>query len=98
MKSQDEFLMICRWEGWSFLCLLFIAMPLKYVAGMPIFVRYVGAIHGILAIAYVVFAIRAARSQNWSLKDFIFVLIASVVPFGTFQIEKYLLKKYSQST
>ncbi|HTO03360.1 MAG TPA: DUF3817 domain-containing protein, partial [Opitutus sp.] len=36
------------WEGVSFLVLLGIAMPLKYLAGEPAAVRVVGMAHGIL--------------------------------------------------
>lgn len=39
-------------EGSSFLVLLFVAMPMKYVMGMPRVVTVVGAIHGILFLAY----------------------------------------------
>ncbi|MFW5972756.1 MAG: DUF3817 domain-containing protein, partial [Bacteroidota bacterium] len=40
-------------EGLSYLALLGIAMPLKYMAGMPMAVRYVGWIHGVLFVLYV---------------------------------------------
>lgn len=41
-------------EGISFLLLLFIAMPLKYLFEMPEMVKQVGMAHGILFIAYVI--------------------------------------------
>jgi integral membrane protein len=39
-------------EGVSYLVLLFIAMPLKYWAGMPLAVRVVGMLHGVLFILF----------------------------------------------
>lgn len=44
-------------EGTSFLLLLCIAMPLKYMMGIPEVVRYVGMAHGALFIAYIVILI-----------------------------------------
>jgi integral membrane protein len=41
-------------EGLSYVALLFIAMPLKYFADLPLAVRVVGMAHGVLFIAYVV--------------------------------------------
>jgi integral membrane protein len=77
-------------EGMSYLLLLFIAMPLKYWAGMPLAVTITGAIHGlffvlfIFALAHVFFAHR---------KSFWFGLggvMASLLPFGTFILDKQL--------
>ena len=52
-------------EGLSFLALLFIAMPLKYIWGNPILVKYVGMGHGVLFIAFLVvlFVVWGRRSE-----------------------------------
>ena len=52
----------------------------------------IGMAHGVLFIAYVVLAIAIKKEQNWSLKDFLVVQLASFIPFGTFYIEKKYLK------
>ena len=52
----------------------------------------IGMSHGILFIGYVLLAILLKKSQNWDSKDFSFVLAASLVPFGTFYIDKKYLK------
>lgn len=52
----------------------------------------IGMAHGVLFIAYVILAILIIKEQNWSLKDFIIVQLASFIPFGTFYIEKKYLK------
>lgn len=77
-------------EGWSFLILLFGAMPLKYFAGMPLAVKIAGWIHGVLFVLYIVAAFRAARHDGWSSKQLAGALVASVLPFGPFVIDHKL--------
>lgn len=71
-------------EGVSFLVLLGVAMPLKYYWGEPQAVRVVGMAHGVLFIAYVAAAVQAWLGYDWSWKRAALVIIASLVPFGTF--------------
>jgi integral membrane protein len=75
-------------EGISFLVLLGIAMPLKYMAGMPTAVRIVGMAHGVLFIAYVVFLYLVWDEHRWSFWKAFLAFIASLVPFGTFYADK----------
>ena len=78
-------------EGLSLLVLLFIAMPLKYIWEYPEGVEVVGMIHGVLFIAYVGWAIWVYLALKWSIKILAIVILASVIPFGTFYVEnKYL--------
>ena len=53
------------WEGVSFLVLLIIAMPLKYLAGWPDAVRVVGMAHGILFLLYLAAAMQVATERDW---------------------------------
>lgn len=89
-----------RWvgflEGISFLLLLFIAMPMKYMFDNPILVKYVGMGHGVLFIAFLVVLFVVCEKQKWSLKMFILGLIASILPFGPFVFDAKL-KKMEQS-
>ena len=78
-------------EGLSFLLLLFIAMPLKYIWGSPEMVRIVGMFHGILFIAYILGAFYLYRPLGWPLKTLALVCISSVLPFGPFYVEKKYL-------
>ena len=83
-----------RWIGWaeaiSFLALLGVAMPLKYLAGMPLAVRIVGSLHGGLFLLYVVAAFRAAQYGRWSAKQLLWALIASLLPFGPLVVNHQL--------
>ena len=83
-------------EGISFLLLIFIAMPLKYIWDNPIFVKYVGMGHGVLFIAFLVVLFVVCEKQKWSLKMFLLGLIASILPFGPFVFD-HKLKKLEQN-
>lgn len=89
------FKIIATLEGISFLVLLLIAMPLKYFFDTPELIRPVGMAHGGLFIAYIVLAIMLKIEQGWPIKKFLIICLASVVPFGTFYIErKYFSKQH----
>ena len=75
-------------EGISFLVLLGIAMPLKYMASNPAPVRVVGMIHGVLFLGYIFFLIMAWAEYRWSLTKSFLAFLASLVPFGTFYADR----------
>ena len=52
----------------------------------------IGMVHGLLFIAYVILAFVIRKNQNWSFKEFVIVQVASLLPFGTFYVEKKLVK------
>lgn len=78
-------------EAVSFLVLLLIAMPLKYVYGMPLAVRIAGSAHGALFVAYTLLLIKVSRELNWSLKTSILAFLGAFVPFGPFIVDRKLL-------
>ena len=74
-------------EGISYVVLLFVAMPLKYAAGMPMAVRIVGSAHGFL-FAWLMFQLlhammRRGRTFGWAFR----IGLASLLPFGTFFLD-----------
>lgn len=77
-------------EGTSYLVLLFVAMPLKYVADSPGAVRVVGMAHGVLFVMFVVWVLLVGRKYRWPFVRYIHAAIASVVPFGTFVFDRTL--------
>ena len=81
-------------EGLSYLLLLFIAVPIKYIHGNDSFVKILGMPHGLLFTVYIILAVYLTISQKWNLKDSAIIIIASLIPFGTFYIERKYLKKY----
>lgn len=79
-------------EGISFLLLLFIAMPVKYMMDNPILVKYTGMGHGVLFILFLVVLFAVCEKQKWSLSVFLMGLIASILPFGPFVFDAKLKK------
>ena len=82
-------------EGVSFLLLLGVAMPLKYFAGMPRAVTVAGWLHGLLFIAFCIALAQARQDANWSARQSGTVLIAALLPFGPFVIDKKLRREES---
>ena len=87
---KNIFRLITILEGLSYILLL-IATPIKYLFGNEQYVKALGMPHGILFILYIFFAILIQKKMNWNNKNLIIVILASIVPFGTFYIDyKYL--------
>jgi len=85
------FRLVAFLEGVSYLLLLFIATPIKYMFEEPKYVKLLGMPHGLLFIVYIVIAFMIKSETNWSKNQLFSVLVASVIPFGTFYIDrKYL--------
>ncbi len=80
-------------EGISLLVLLGIAMPLKYLAGYPLAVKYTGWAHGLLFVAYLTLALWVKEQKNWPFKYLIYAFLAAFFPFGTFIFDKWLKKQ-----
>ncbi|HQV74490.1 MAG: DUF3817 domain-containing protein [Flavobacteriales bacterium] len=79
-------------EGWSFLILLGIAMPLKYIFDMPMAVKVVGWLHGVLFIGYWVLAVPLFTKLKWDVERIVGLGLASIIPFGTFVMERKWLR------
>ena len=82
-------------EGFSFIILLFIAMPLKYFYDLPLAVKYTGWAHGLLFVAYVTNAYYVKEIRKQSYVKFIYAFVAALVPFGTFIYDRQLKKDMS---
>ncbi len=80
-------------EGVSFLVLLLIAMPLKYYLNFPMAVKITGWIHGLLFILYVIAVMMAIKSMKWNWFSVMVALAASLIPVGTFVLDKSLRKR-----
>lgn len=85
-------------EGVSYLILLFVAMPLKYIFDIPDAVKYFGWIHGVLFLAFIGILIITTFQYKWSIKRVIIYLIASVLPFIPFILDKNLKKEYTDKS
>ena len=80
-------------EGVSFIVLLLIAMPLKYYLDLPMAVKITGWIHGVLFILYIVAVLMAVKAMEWNWFYVLVALGASLIPIGTFVLDKSLRKR-----
>jgi len=92
MSLLKIFRIIALLEGLSYVLLLFIAVPIKYLNNDPSYVKMLGMPHGLLFVGYVALAIVLRTDNQWIKNNFFMVLMASIIPFGTFVIEKKLNK------
>lgn len=92
-----NFRLIARAEGVSFLVLLLVAMPLKYLMGYPLAVKWTGWIHGILFITYLAAVAVSIKPMKWNLWSTLMALAASVIPFGPFFLEKSMRQREQEA-
>jgi integral membrane protein len=93
MTALRQFRLVAFLEGLSFVILLFVAMPLKYLAGMPLAVRIVGSIHGALFVLFLVVLYRAAYGGGWPRRRTLAAFVSSLLPFGTFVFDASLRRE-----
>jgi len=93
LKPLRRFCLIALLEGISYIFLLAVAMPLKYFAEMPLWVKYGGWAHGILFIAYVAMLIQVAVAYDWKMGRIVWVFLASLLPFAPFFVERRLKRQ-----
>jgi integral membrane protein len=79
-------------EGVSYLLLMSLGLYCKYALNDPSFVKMFGMPHGILFMLFIVLAIMIKKEMNWNNKTLGIVLLASILPFGTFYIDKKYLR------
>jgi integral membrane protein len=85
-------------EGISFLVLLLIAMPLKYYFGFPMAVKVTGWVHGALFVVYIIAVLLAIKAMRWNWFSVGLALSASLLPIGTFLMDKPLKKREHELT
>ncbi len=79
-------------EGISYLLLLGVCMPLKYMMNMPEPTYYIGMAHGILFVAYCLWVMVVKVQLKWNLTTTFWALLASLLPFGTFVADAKIFK------
>lgn len=81
-------------EGVSLLVLVFIAVPMKHLFHNPSLEKITGPVHGALFLLFVFNALSVGVEQNWKFKTTTWkVLLACIIPFGTFYIDHKILRK-----
>lgn len=88
------FKLVALLEGISYLLLLSNMLIIK-PQNMGIYKQLlfpIGMSHGILFIAYIYLTFANTTSQKWNFKAVLEILLGSLIPFGTFYIERKYLK------
>lgn len=86
MISRSLYRKIAFWEGISFLAILFVSMPLKYMADILWPNQIIGMAHGLL---FVLYLIAWWENRKGTSGRVLFIqAAASILPFGTFMVEK----------
>ncbi|MGB5791801.1 DUF3817 domain-containing protein [Poseidonibacter sp.] len=88
----SRFRLISITEGISYLLLLFVAMPMKYLADNPYPVKVVGMGHGILFIFFTFVLFNAMIKYRWNIGIAFQLFVYSLLPFGFLLIEKVIKK------
>ena len=85
-------------EGISLLVLLLVALPLKYGFGIPEVSKVMGTVHGALFLLFVFNTLSVGVEYQWKFRETTWkVLLACIVPFGTFYIDRKVLRKMNTS-
>jgi len=87
------FRIIAFLEGTSYILLMSVGLYFKYQLEDPSYVKLLGMPHGLLFIAYIILAFLIKADEKWTGKDFGIILLASILPFGTFYIDRKYLRK-----
>lgn len=86
-------------EGVSLLVLVFIAVPLKYIADNPTIVKAMGPVHGALFLLFILNTLSVGVAKQWKFKTITWkILLACIIPFGTFYIDHTILAKIPAKT
>lgn len=89
-KLTQWFLKIGKIEGYSYLVLVFVAMPLKYFWNNPEWVRPIGSLHGILFVAFMLLLAFMFFRGLLSFKKSVYAFLLSLLPFGTFYLKRLI--------
>jgi integral membrane protein len=80
-------------EGTTLVALLFVAVPLKHIAGYPVAVTVMGPVHGIAFLLYVWMLLQTVSGADWSRREITRAVIVAFIPFGAFVNERFLRQK-----
>ncbi len=91
--SLGRLRMLAFLEGITLLCMVFITVPLRVYMGVNTFSKILGPLHGTLFLLFIFNTLSFAIENNWKFKETTWkVLIACIIPFGTFYIDYKILR------
>ena len=90
MNALARLRLVTWLEGISLLVLLFVAMPLKHLLGIPMAVRIVGSVHGLLFLSFISFLFSAASENEWPARRTFIAFVEATLPFGFLLLDRTL--------
>ena len=85
---RSFFRIVAFLEGISYILLMTIGLYFKYELNDERYVKLLGMPHGLLFVLYIITAYLLRENENWDTKNFRIILLASVIPFGVFYIDR----------
>lgn len=90
---MKRLIQVGHWEGVSYLLLLGVAMPLKYIFKWPLAVSVFGILHGFLFVWFCLILLWMFLKKELSFSKSALAVLLSLLPFGTFYLERWVLSK-----
>lgn len=95
-KKFKKLRIMCLLEGISLIILVGVAVPIKYIYREPFLVKIIGPIHGLFFLLFILNLISIRAEQKTEIKSITWkLLLASLIPFGNFYIDRKILSKIS---
>lgn len=91
-----RFKLIASLEGISFLLLVGVAVPLKYIWKEPAMTQNMGMVHGLFFILYVFNIIQNKIELGWATGKTLLALLLSIIPFGSFYVASVMIPKIAK--
>lgn len=73
--------------------LVFVAVPLRYLAGVPELSGVVSPVHGLMFVVYLVALVDLWRRMGWPVRRLLVLALAGVVPFLSFVAEREVTRE-----
>jgi len=90
---ENQLVRVGHWEGVSYLLLLTVAMPLKYIFNLPMAVSVLGSLHGILFVWFCLIILLMVIKKELGFIQGALAVLLSLLPFGTFYLGRFVLRK-----
>lgn len=92
MKNIASLRVVTFLEGISFLALLLVAMPLKYLFNLPLAVQVAGGLHGLLFLGLGLSLYQAHVDHGWRLSRLVLLFLISFVPGSFFWMDRRIVE------
>jgi integral membrane protein len=79
--------------GVALIVLCFVGIPLQ-LAGHPAVASYVGVVHGILYIIYLITVYLLSRKISLEVRQMLIFVLAGIVPVMTFIVERWATRRF----